>query len=132
MLKLWSLLQLIVLQNLMKQYFDVFLKHLKLEFQTKGRRLKYWKCERVEENIDFDHIAYLCEGYTGSDLFDLCKKAAYFPIRELLDEEKKGRSFSVSDSSLSSFSFTYLNIFIFVTLGTMISRAEMSGMHIHI
>jgi len=90
------------------------------------------KGERVEENIDFDHIAYLCEGYTGSDLFDLCKKAAYFPIRELLDEEKKGRSFSVSDSSLSSFSFTYLNIFIFVTLGTMISRAEMSGMHIHI
>ncbi|KAG4954455.1 hypothetical protein AAZX31_14G144100 [Glycine max] len=52
------------------------------------------KGERVEENIDFDHIAYLCEGYTGSDLFDLCKKAAYFPIRELLDEEKKGRSFS--------------------------------------
>ncbi|TKY55953.1 ATPase family AAA domain-containing protein 1 [Spatholobus suberectus] len=52
------------------------------------------KGERVEENIDFDYIAYLCEGYTGSDLFDLCKKAAYFPIRELLDEEKKGRSSS--------------------------------------
>ncbi|KAK7384947.1 hypothetical protein VNO78_30650 [Psophocarpus tetragonolobus] len=52
------------------------------------------KGERVEENIDFDHIAYLSEGYTGSDLFDLCKKAAYFPIRELLDEEKKGRSSS--------------------------------------
>ncbi|KAK7377481.1 hypothetical protein VNO80_02906 [Phaseolus coccineus] len=52
------------------------------------------KGERIEENIDFDHIAFLCEGYTGSDLFDLCKKAAYFPIRELLDEEKKGRSAS--------------------------------------
>ncbi|QCE00249.1 adenosinetriphosphatase [Vigna unguiculata] len=52
------------------------------------------KGERIEENIDFDHIAFLCEGYTGSDLFDLCKKAAYFPIRELLDEEKKGRSVS--------------------------------------
>ncbi|XP_020208637.1 ATPase family AAA domain-containing protein 1-B [Cajanus cajan] len=52
------------------------------------------KGERIEQNIDFDHIAYLCEGYTGSDLFDLCKKAAYFPIRELLDEEKKGRSSS--------------------------------------
>ncbi|XP_014501810.1 ATPase family AAA domain-containing protein 1 [Vigna radiata var. radiata] len=52
------------------------------------------KGERIEENIDFDHIAFLCEGYTGSDLFDLCKKAAYFPIRDLLDEEKKGRSVS--------------------------------------
>ncbi|RDY06217.1 ATPase family AAA domain-containing protein 1-A, partial [Mucuna pruriens] len=52
------------------------------------------KGERIEQNIDFDHIAYLCDGYTGSDLFDLCKKAAYFPIRELLDEEKKGRSSS--------------------------------------
>ncbi|KAL9312837.1 hypothetical protein ACSQ67_018289 [Phaseolus vulgaris] len=49
------------------------------------------KGERVEDNIDFGHIAGLCEGYTGSDLFDLCKKAAYFPIRELLDEEKKGK-----------------------------------------
>ncbi|MED6138418.1 hypothetical protein PIB30_074037 [Stylosanthes scabra] len=47
--------------------------------------------ERVEENIDYDYVASLCEGYTGSDLFDLCKKAAYFPIRELLDEEKKGK-----------------------------------------
>jgi len=61
------------------------------------------KGERVEDNIDFGHIAGLCEGYTGSDLFDLCKKAAYFPIRELLDEEKKGKRTPVSifNSSLS-------------------------------
>ncbi|WJX59550.1 hypothetical protein P8452_44859 [Trifolium repens] len=32
----------------------------------------------------------LCKDYTGSDLFDLCKKAAYYPIRELLDDENKG------------------------------------------
>ncbi|KAL1309617.1 ATPase family AAA domain-containing protein 1 isoform X2 [Arachis ipaensis] len=51
--------------------------------------------ERVDEGIDFDYIASLCEGYTGSDLFDLCKKAAYLPIRELLDEEKKGKRSSV-------------------------------------
>ncbi|KAF7830757.1 ATPase family AAA domain-containing protein 1-A [Senna tora] len=50
------------------------------------------KDESVEENIDFDHIAGLCEGYTGSDLFEVCKKAAYFPIRDLLDEEKKGKT----------------------------------------
>lgn len=49
------------------------------------------KGEKVEQNIDFDYLASLCEGYTGSDLLELCKKAAYFPIRDLLDEEKKGK-----------------------------------------
>ncbi|KAJ0100899.1 hypothetical protein Patl1_05250 [Pistacia atlantica] len=49
------------------------------------------KGEKVEDNIDYDHIASLCDGYTGSDLLEVCKKAAYFPIRELLDEEKKGK-----------------------------------------
>nr|GMD53704.1 ATPase family AAA domain-containing protein 1-like [Ipomoea batatas] len=47
--------------------------------------------EKVEESIDYDYIAGLCDGYTGSDLLDLCKKAAYFPIRELLNDEKSGR-----------------------------------------
>ncbi|MFS7929844.1 putative AAA+ ATPase domain, ATPase, AAA-type, core, AAA ATPase, AAA+ lid domain-containing protein [Helianthus anomalus] len=50
------------------------------------------KGERVEEDIDLDCIAALCEGYTGSDLLELCKQAAYFPIRDLLDDEKKGKS----------------------------------------
>ncbi|KAF5442682.1 hypothetical protein F2P56_035314 [Juglans regia] len=50
--------------------------------------------ERVEDNIDYDHIASLCEGYTGSDLLELCKKAAYFPVRDLLDEEKNGKQLS--------------------------------------
>lgn len=54
------------------------------------------KGERVEDNVDYDHIAGLSEGYTGSDLLELCKKAAYFPIRDLLDEEKSGKRSSVS------------------------------------
>ena len=54
------------------------------------------KGEKVEEKIDYDFIASLCEGYTGSDLLELCKKAAYFPIRDLLDEEKKGKRAYVS------------------------------------
>uniref|UniRef100_A0A2P2KR43 Uncharacterized protein MANES_05G192700 n=1 Tax=Rhizophora mucronata TaxID=61149 RepID=A0A2P2KR43_RHIMU len=52
------------------------------------------KGERVEDNIDFDYLASLSEDYTGSDLLELCKKAAYFPIRDLLDEERKGKQSS--------------------------------------
>ena len=75
------------------------------------------KGERVEDNIDFGHIAGLCEGYTGSDLFDLCKKAAYFPIRELLDEEKKGKQSHVSIfKSFSSIFFSASIFFIFPIL----------------
>jgi SpoVK/Ycf46/Vps4 family AAA+-type ATPase len=48
------------------------------------------KGENVEDDIDYDYIASLCEGYSGSDLTDLCKQAAYFPIRELLEQEKSG------------------------------------------
>ncbi|XP_051121275.1 uncharacterized protein LOC127244811 [Andrographis paniculata] len=50
------------------------------------------KDEKVEDNIDYDYIATLCEGYTGSDLLEICKKAAYFPIRDLLNDEKSGKS----------------------------------------
>lgn len=50
------------------------------------------KGERTEDDIDIDSIAAMCEGYTGSDLLELCKQAAYFPIRDLLNEEKKGKS----------------------------------------
>ncbi|CAH9111929.1 unnamed protein product [Cuscuta epithymum] len=59
------------------------------------------KGEKVEGNIDYDHIAGLCDGYTGSDLLDLCKKAAYYPIRELLDAEKDGRTCSSGPRALS-------------------------------
>lgn len=64
------------------------------------------KGEKVEDNIDFDHIASLCEGYTGSDLLELCKQAAYFPVRDLLHDEKNGKPSHVS---------TYLKFVIFLT-----------------
>ncbi|KAL7106845.1 hypothetical protein ACP275_06G017900 [Erythranthe tilingii] len=48
------------------------------------------KDEKVNDGIDYDHIAGLCDGSTGSDLLEFCKKAAYLPIRELLDNEKTG------------------------------------------
>ncbi|XP_028074250.1 ATPase family AAA domain-containing protein 1-A-like isoform X1 [Camellia sinensis] len=49
------------------------------------------KGERLDDNIHFNHIASLCEGHTGSDLLELCKQAAYFPLRDFLQEEKSGK-----------------------------------------
>lgn len=69
------------------------------------------KGEKVEENIDFDYLAGLCEGFTGSDLLEVCKQAAYFSIRELLDEERKGKPAAVR---ISSFFFpSYFPCFLF-------------------
>ncbi|KAL8538086.1 hypothetical protein ACS0TY_000148 [Phlomoides rotata] len=50
------------------------------------------KDEKVEDGIDSDHLAGLCDGYSGSDLLGLCKTAALFPIRDLLNDEKTGNS----------------------------------------
>lgn len=49
------------------------------------------KGENVEDGIDYDYIATLCDGCTGSDLLELCKKAAYFPVRDLLNDERIGK-----------------------------------------
>ena len=67
------------------------------------------KGERVESNIEYECVARLCEGYTGSDILELCKKAAYFPVRDLLDEEKKkGKQSSVSTLITLSLSFPFV------------------------
>ncbi|GLT35745.1 hypothetical protein SLA2020_101720 [Shorea laevis] len=50
------------------------------------------KDETLDGNIDFNHIARLCEGYTGSDLLELCKQAAYLPLRDFLNDEKNGKT----------------------------------------
>ncbi|XP_074561626.1 uncharacterized protein LOC141817915 [Curcuma longa] len=54
------------------------------------------KGENVEENIDYEYVAALCQGFSGSDLLELCKQAAYFPVRELLNDEKNGMASSGS------------------------------------
>lgn len=48
------------------------------------------KGENVEPGIDYDYIASLCDGFTGSDILELCKQAAFYPIREILSSEKDG------------------------------------------
>ena len=41
------------------------------------------------ENVDFRELATMTEGYTGSDLKNLCITAAYRPVRELIQRERK-------------------------------------------
>ncbi|KAG6708019.1 peroxisomal ATPase pex6-like [Carya illinoinensis] len=46
--------------------------------------------EHLEPEFQFDKLAYATEGYSGSDLKNLCIAAAYRPVQELLEEEKEG------------------------------------------
>ncbi|EFJ11944.1 hypothetical protein SELMODRAFT_182690 [Selaginella moellendorffii] len=50
------------------------------------------KDEAVEDEVNIDYLASLTENYSGSDLTELCKQAAYLPIRDLLEKEKNGHS----------------------------------------
>ncbi|KAG8069184.1 hypothetical protein GUJ93_ZPchr0005g15503 [Zizania palustris] len=45
--------------------------------------------EKVAEDIDFKELATVTEGYSGSDLKNLCVTAAYRPVRELLKKEQE-------------------------------------------
>ncbi|XVE64760.1 hypothetical protein DITRI_Ditri07aG0127600 [Diplodiscus trichospermus] len=44
--------------------------------------------EKVHEGLDFTELASMTEGYTGSDLKNLCTTAAYRPVRELIQQER--------------------------------------------
>lgn len=44
--------------------------------------------ERVDEGLDLKELARMTEGYTGSDLKNLCMTAAYRPVRELIQQER--------------------------------------------
>ncbi|RVW45470.1 ATPase family AAA domain-containing protein 1-A [Vitis vinifera] len=45
--------------------------------------------ENIEPGFQFDKLANATEGYSGSDLKNLCVAAAYRPVQELLEEEQK-------------------------------------------
>ncbi|XP_028766978.1 uncharacterized protein LOC114724718 isoform X3 [Neltuma alba] len=59
-------------------------------------RMKILRIFLAQENLDhdfhFDKLANLTEGYSGSDLKNLCIAAAYRPVQELLENEKKASS----------------------------------------
>ncbi|KAG8659095.1 hypothetical protein MANES_02G015400v8 [Manihot esculenta] len=44
--------------------------------------------EKVESGLDFKELATMTEGFTGSDLKNLCTTAAYRPVRELIQQER--------------------------------------------
>lgn len=46
--------------------------------------------ENLEPGFEVDKLASMTEGYSGSDLKNLCIATAYRPVQELLEEEKKG------------------------------------------
>ncbi|KAJ0235702.1 AAA-type ATPase family protein [Hirschfeldia incana] len=47
--------------------------------------------EEMAEDVDLEAIANMTDGYSGSDLKNLCVTAAHLPIREILEKEKKER-----------------------------------------
>ncbi|PHU15975.1 hypothetical protein BC332_17180 [Capsicum chinense] len=45
--------------------------------------------EDLAQDVDLESVASMTEGYSGSDLKNLCATAAYRPIGDILEKEKK-------------------------------------------
>ncbi|KOM54409.1 hypothetical protein LR48_Vigan10g030100 [Vigna angularis] len=54
--------------------------------------------EDLAPDVDFEAMANMTDGYSGSDLKNLCVTAAHCPIREILEKEKKEKSLAVSEN----------------------------------
>ncbi|KAJ9164245.1 hypothetical protein P3X46_023847 [Hevea brasiliensis] len=50
--------------------------------------LKTLLAKEKTEDLDFKELATMTEGYSGSDLKNLCVTAAYRPVRELIQQER--------------------------------------------
>ncbi|KAM0948537.1 putative transcription factor interactor and regulator FHA-SMAD family [Dioscorea sansibarensis] len=53
--------------------------------------------EDLAPNVDLEALASMTDGYSGSDLKNLCVTAAHCPIREILEKEKKERNLALAD-----------------------------------
>ncbi|XP_023519528.1 uncharacterized protein LOC111782918 isoform X1 [Cucurbita pepo subsp. pepo] len=53
--------------------------------------------EDLSPDFDFDSVASMTDGYSGSDLKNLCVAAAHRPIKEILEKEKKERDAALAD-----------------------------------
>jgi SpoVK/Ycf46/Vps4 family AAA+-type ATPase len=55
------------------------------------------KDEYIDNTFDYDTLTEMTEGYSGSDIKNLCMAASYIPLRELLAMEKRGDVKGYSD-----------------------------------
>ncbi|ONK78664.1 uncharacterized protein A4U43_C02F21160 [Asparagus officinalis] len=53
--------------------------------------------EDLAPDVDLEAIANMTDGYSGSDLKNLCVAAAHCPIREILEKEKKERNLALAE-----------------------------------
>ncbi|XWS60284.1 hypothetical protein CRYUN_Cryun07bG0023300 [Craigia yunnanensis] len=56
--------------------------------------------EDLSPDVDFDAVASMTDGYSGSDLKNLCVTAAHHPIKEILEKEKKERAAALAEGKL--------------------------------
>lgn len=53
-------------------------------------------CSKLAEDVDFEKLASLTEGYSGADLSIVCRDAAKAPMQRML-KEARGKGLSGSD-----------------------------------
>ncbi|MED6184991.1 hypothetical protein PIB30_052748 [Stylosanthes scabra] len=53
--------------------------------------------EELSPDVDLDAVANMTDGYSGSDLKNLCVTASHRPIKEILEKEKKELAAAVAD-----------------------------------
>ncbi|XP_044502674.1 uncharacterized protein LOC123223545 isoform X2 [Mangifera indica] len=54
--------------------------------------------EELAPDVDLEAVANMTDGYSGSDLKNLCVTAAHCPIREILEKEKKERALALAEN----------------------------------
>ncbi|KAG0476234.1 hypothetical protein HPP92_013075 [Vanilla planifolia] len=68
-------------------------RRIYVDLPNAENRMKILKIFLSHENLDplfkFDQLANATDGYSGSDLKNLCIAAAYKPVQELLEDEKQ-------------------------------------------
>ncbi|XAR58451.1 Adenosinetriphosphatase [Bertholletia excelsa] len=57
--------------------------------------------EELAPDVDLEVIASMTDGYSGSDLKNLCMTAAHCPIREILKKKKKEKALALAENKLS-------------------------------
>ncbi|KAF8394574.1 hypothetical protein HHK36_020787 [Tetracentron sinense] len=54
--------------------------------------------EEMAPDVDLEAVANMTDGYSGSDLKNLCVTAAHCPIREILENEKKEKRLALAEN----------------------------------